>query len=224
MIKSYHRVQHTPSTAYTAYCIIPRSTVTSSQPFSSLGRPCCTQFSTFAQLRVNQWIKSPLPSHLPSELTTSRLTTSKYSSNLARWWPPSASSNLLKHGLQVQLQTRSIVASKCISKVALLQIPNSLHCGLQVHLQTRTIAASKCISKLARSRCPSASPNSLGHGLRVYPWVHLIVIFRHTSKLGKIECVFRIMRWCLSTPVSPTYILPLAESISVIPVSPNVYI
>jgi len=49
-----HRVQHTLSTAYTAYCIIPRSTVSHSQPFSSLCRTCCTQFCTFPQLQVNQ--------------------------------------------------------------------------------------------------------------------------------------------------------------------------
>jgi len=49
----------------------------------------------------------------------------------------------------------------------------------------------------------------------------------HSSRhqgLGKIECVFGIMRWCLSTPGSSKYILPVAESIAVIPVSPYVYI
>jgi len=39
------------------------------------------------------------------------------------------------------------------------------------------------------------------------------------QKLGKIECGFHIMRW-LSTPGSPRYILSVAESISILHVSP----
>jgi len=74
--------------------------------------------------------------------------------------PSCASPNSLKCGLQVYPQTRSIMASNCISKLAQSRPP--------VHLRTRSIAASKCISKLARSRPPSASPNSLDHGLQVY--------------------------------------------------------
>ena len=44
------------------------------------------------------------------------------------------------------------------------------------------------------------------------------------QELGKIECVFRIMRCCLSTAGSSKYILPVAESITVIPVKPYIYI
>jgi len=44
------------------------------------------------------------------------------------------------------------------------------------------------------------------------------------KELGKIKCALHIMRWCLSTPRSPRYIMPVAESISVIPVSPEDYI
>jgi len=152
---------------------------------------------------------------------------SKCISKLTRSRPLSAIPHSLDHGLQVHLQTLSIAASKCISKLTQSQPPSaspkSLDHGFQLHLQTRSIAASKCISKLAQSQPPSASSNSLNPGLRVYLWVHSIVIFRRTSNLGKIECVFRIMR-CLFTPGSPKYILPVAESISVIHVSPNVYI
>ena len=43
------------------------------------------------------------------------------------------------------------------------------------------------------------------------------------EELGKVERQFRIRR-CLSTPGSLKYILPVAESITVIPVSPYVYI
>jgi len=86
----------------------------------------------------------------PSRTTASRLTASKYSSNLARSRPPSASPNSLDDGLQ----SRSITASKCISKLARSQPPsvslNSHHYGLHVHLQTRSITASKYIFKERR--------------------------------------------------------------------------
>jgi len=80
---------------------------------------------------------------------------------------------------QVLLQSRSIIAYKCISKLAQSRppsaslssrsrpqsaSPNSLDYGLQV----RTITASNCISKLARSPPQSASPNSLDHALQVH--------------------------------------------------------
>ena len=82
--------------------------------------------------------------------------------------------------LQVLLQSRSIIACKCISKLARSWLPtasseftrsrppsaspNSLDYGLQVS----TILASKCISKLARLRPPSASLGSLYRSLQVY--------------------------------------------------------
>ena len=90
------------------------------------------------------------------------------------------------------LQSRSIIACKCISKLARSQpqraSPNSidhglqvhllssldlglqvhllssLDLGLQVHLQTRSITASKCFSRLARLR----SASSHDHGLQVH--------------------------------------------------------
>jgi len=160
----------TPSTAYPEHCIwhqalhhpkidclpLPAS-------LSSLGGADCTQLSTFPRLPVNQWIESQLPSHLPPDLPPPDRS------------PPSTPPISIDHGLQVHLQTRSITASKCISE---------LHDhGLQMHLQTRSIAASKCISEFSlitaskciseftRSRPPSASPNSLDHGLQVPLWV-----------------------------------------------------
>jgi len=153
---------------------------------------------------------------------------SKLMKHCTRSWPASVSPKLVNHSFQVHLQTHSkkvskrisefnliVAASKCISKVAWTQLPTaspkSLDRGFQIHLQTRSIAASKCISNLARSRPQSVSLSS---------W---IVIFRRTSKLGWIEYLFGIMR-CRSTPGSPIYTLPDAESISVIPLSPNIYI
>jgi len=113
----------------------------------------------------------------PSRTTASRLTASKYSSNLARLWPPSASPNSLDHSLQVRthmaskcispnsldhgLQVRTHMASKCISKLARLRPLSSHSHGLQsaylqtrtISLQVRTITASESISKFTRSRC-----------------------------------------------------------------------
>jgi len=57
---------------------------------------------------------------------------------------------------------------------------------LQVLLQSRSIIACyKCISKLARSRPPSASPNSLDHGLQVQLSVHSITASKCISKLAR---------------------------------------
>ena len=74
--------------------------------------------------------------------------------------------NSLNHGLQVPLQTRSIMASVGISTFAQSRTPsaslNSANLGLQVDLQTRTIAASKSIS------------NSLDNSLQAYLYTHLI--------------------------------------------------
>jgi len=162
---SIHPVQHTPNTAYTEYsmnrilhhpkidCLpLPAS-------LSSLGRPCCTQFTTFLQFRVNQWIESQLPSRLPTELyrlqidrpqvllQSPLIMASKCISTLARSHPPSVSLYSLNHNLQVHLQTRSITASMCITKLARL-LPRSSHDhGLQVNLHTHSITASKYIFK-----------------------------------------------------------------------------
>jgi len=111
-----------------------------------------------------------VPARCPSTAT-------KYLSNLAQSWPRSVSPISLNHSLQVHLQTRFIMAFKCISRLVLLRPASSHDHGLQVHisnlarsqpprvspdsldygLQGRTIMAPKCIS-----------PNSLDHGLQVY--------------------------------------------------------
>jgi len=87
------------------------------------------------------------------------------SCELTNWWIES------KHpaGLQVLFQPCSI--------------------GLQVHLQTRLITASTCISEFTRSWPPSASPNSLDHGLQV----RIIMASKRISKLG----------WSWSASASP---------------------
>jgi len=152
---------------------------------------------------------NPLDRGLKVYLQTRSITASKCISEFTPSRPPSASPNSLYHGLQVLLWVHSILASKSISKLDRSRppsaSPHSLDRGLQVYLQTRSITAwkfakswppsayphprsitaSKCISKYARLPPPSASPKSLDHGLGVYLWVHLIVIFRHSSNCSQ---------------------------------------
>jgi len=73
--------------------------------------------------------------------------------------------------LQVLLETRSMMASKCISKLTRSRppgvSPDLLDCSLQVPPHTHSITASKCTSRLAWLRPASASPNSLDPGLQM---------------------------------------------------------
>jgi hypothetical protein len=76
----------------------------------------------------------------------------------------------LDHRLQVNLQSRSITTSKCISRLARFWPACSHDHHLQVHLQTHSIMALKCTRsikacKLAQLCHTSASPNSLYYGL-----------------------------------------------------------
>jgi len=169
--RCYNRIQPTPSTAYTEYCIhwvLHTPSAASSQDWlspaasqlSSLGGPYWTQLTTFPRLRVNQWIASRLPSHLPPDLPPPDR-------------PPASTPPIsIHHGIQVHLQTRLITASKCIFEFTQsctpIASPNSLDQGLQVHLWVRSISASKCISELTRARRQSASLNSLDHGLQLH--------------------------------------------------------
>ena len=140
---SIHRVQHTLSTAYTDYSIhqVLHHPMIDCLPLpatlSSLGRPDCTQLSTFPRLQVNQWIESQLLSHLPPDLPPPDRR------------PPSTSPMSIDHGPQVHLQPHSIMASKWIFKRAQSRPP----CASLSY----TISAPKCNSKLAWSWPPSAS-------------------------------------------------------------------
>ena len=118
------------------------------------------------------WIESQHPVRRPS-------TVSMYSSKLAWSRPLSVSPNSLDYGLQVHLQTRSITAcnfarswppsaylqtrsikaSRGISKLARLRTS-------QVHLQTPSITISDCISQFTWSWPPSESPNTLNYCLQ----------------------------------------------------------
>jgi hypothetical protein len=106
------RVLHSPSTAYTEYCIhcvLPHSMIDCLPLPASLSyfsRPYCTKFFTFAHWWVHQWIVSQLVSRFPPELAPPD-------------WPPSSTHPVsLNHILQVYLQACSITVSKYISKLA----------------------------------------------------------------------------------------------------------
>jgi len=106
------------------------------------------------------------------------LTACKYSSHIARSWPPSASPYLLKLDHKVYLHPGSITASKCISELTQSRPRNTstylLDYGLQLHLSAHLILASKCISKLSSSWHPIASLSSLNHAHQVDLQTHMI--------------------------------------------------
>jgi len=176
MIMSWHRVQHTLSTASTQHCLsslhshnyelTPECQV-SFQRASLHDRPPSASSLWDMKSKVtlshshgceltNGWIESQHRMRRPS-------TASKYSSNLTQSRPASVYPNSHDYGLQF----RTITASKCISKLAQSQPPSVSPNSLDYGLQFRTITASKCISKLAPSQPPSVSPNSLDYGLQV---------------------------------------------------------
>jgi len=178
---TWHRVHHTPDTAFTEYSIPPRLCVfprfswllvdpwmqfhlwrTSSQDrLASASSPCRLKsnirlsYSPGCELRIS-WIESQLQARRPS-------TAPKSSSTLAQSRPPSASPNTQNYGFQVL----KITDSMCIS-------PHSLDCGLILHLHTHSITASKCISEFSRSRPLRASFSSLNLGVPLHLQTHSI--------------------------------------------------
>jgi len=160
MIPSWHGVQHTSSTAYTEYSI-----------HWVLHTPC----TAWSQDRLSP---TPQPiSHLSADhVVLSSLHLHNYEST-NEYSLSSRCTSLPNHRLQIDrllvlLQPRSIMASKCISKLARSQPPSVSLKPLDYSLHVRTITASMCISNLARSWPPSASLNSLEYGLSVQLEVH----------------------------------------------------
>jgi len=248
---SIHRVQHTLCTAYTVYSIhpvlYPPSTVSpqnclsyhhshhyeltaecsfsfrraflqdrpppASSPWEIIGK-VTSSYSHCCQW-TNWWIESRHPAGLLS-------TGSKYSSNLARPWPSSASLSytivaskcisklrsitaskcvweIHNLGPQVHLQTHSIKAPKFTPSWAPLGSPNSLNLGLQMHLCVHSIMASQSFCKLSWSRPPRVSLSSHNNRFQRYLWVHLIVIFRRTKNCSQVPPVaspaILVCRW-----------------------------
>ena len=133
-----------PSTAYIKYSIIPTATVSRSQPGSHLLADVVVLISRHSHKY-----------ELTNELTLSCHCTSMQIDRFL-----------------VLLQSRSIIACKCISKLGQSQAPSaslsSCNLSLPVHLQPRLITASKCFYEFAESWPASASPNSLNNGLPVH--------------------------------------------------------
>jgi len=133
---------------------------------------CSITASTFEQ----SWPPSTSLNSLDRGIQPYHQTCSIKASKLARSWPPSA-----------YLQTRSIMAIKCVSKPARLWPSNSLNRGLQVHISKFARSRPpKCLSNLARLQPPIASTNSLDHNLGVYLYVHSIMASKCISKYPRL--------------------------------------
>jgi hypothetical protein len=150
-----HRVQYPPSTASTQDCLSSRHSHDyklipewsfSFQPasFWELEDEITFSHSDYCQL-TNRWKECQHPACHPSTAT-------QFSSTCAPLQPACTSPNSLDYGIQ----TRSIMASKCISKFARSRPP------------------------------PSASPHSLDHRRGVNRWAYSIIIFKRTSNYSPV--------------------------------------
>jgi len=183
------------SAAYTAYCIIPRSTVSRSQPVSQLSTSFLYSILTIASYAMNRGSasvahasRSTASRFAASRLTASRLTafgsiaasstSSKYSSNLDRSCTPSVSSNSLNLDLGGHLYVHAITASKWIP-----QLTWSL--SHHVHLKTCSITASKYISEFTCAQSPSASPNTVDHSFHVHLQTATAVVWWYRDNGGR---------------------------------------
>jgi len=126
---------------------------------SACGVPHCQSTITRQLLRrashshrcefSNWWIESQHLGYL--RWSASRLTISKYSSNLTLLMPESASPRSVNHSLGEHPSIQLIMASQFISNVAPLlhptESPNSLDYSLGVDLHMHSITAYRCTSK-----------------------------------------------------------------------------
>jgi len=101
IIMSQHRVKYTPSTTYSKYCIIRRTTVSRSQPVSHLS----ADLIVLNSLHYNDY-----------QLTN------EYSLSCSRTSLPNC--RLQIDHLQVLIEFRSLMASKCLSKLARSRPPS----------------------------------------------------------------------------------------------------
>jgi len=149
--------------------------------------PSASPYSLHHSLQVNLWAtRSRPPNASPNSLDrgfqmhlwvqldigrqvhfqTCLITVSMSISEFTQSRSPSASPNSFDNGLQVHIKTRSITASKWISKLAQSWPQNSLDYRLQVHLHTPSITASECISGFTRSSFSGAPRIALNHRLQ----------------------------------------------------------
>jgi len=143
----------------------------------------------------------------------------------ARWWPPKS----LDYGLELHLWVHSISASKSMSKLARWR-PPSTSLSSHNHNVMKQWSSHGIEREFVRmSGYGSRSVRKGWEDMKGY-WavrneiecVDLWMLGKtaRNQALGKIAWGFRVMRWCLSSLVSPQCLLPIAQSISVIPVSP----
>jgi len=202
---------------------------------------------------ARSWPRSASPNTLNHSLQVYIQARSITASKFARSWPskcisqfalsqpPSVSPNSLSYGLQVW----TIISSKCMSKLAQPRPRTAslwtLDYGVVKRWRLKAGSPSSTLRRTSHGiprefvKKTSSGSRSVARGLddvKGFP-----AIMNHTNcvdqwklaksvwdqKLGKIACVFRIMR-CLSALGSSKYTLPVAESITVISVSPYVYI
>jgi len=198
MIRSYHWVQHTPSTVFTQDGLsslyshdykltlecrfsFQRAYLHNRLPPASSGgelRGNVTSSHSDKCEVTNRWIQSQLPAHFPSN-----------ASILTQSWPSHVSPNLPNDGLEAGI----IMASNRISKLAQTHLPSSPNHGRTVNIQPRLITVSKWVSELldlslemhfhsrsimastfAQSWPPSSCPHSLACGLQAHLSVHTI--------------------------------------------------
>jgi hypothetical protein len=141
------------------------------------------------------WARPPTASpnsiHYGRQIRT--IMTSQRIYQLARSRPQSLSVSSLHHGLPVYLRTRLITTSECISNLSPVYPPSLRDYCLKVNPQTCSITAFKFAQSwppdkshiLASSRSLSALRKTLDHRLRVYLWVHSIIIFRYHSNCSQ---------------------------------------
>jgi len=188
-ISPCHDQELTPSTAYTAYSIHrvkhTLSTASTQDCLSSFHSHHYEMTSECSfSFRCASIHDQPPSASSPWELK-GKVTLSQHfnSCEWTNWWNTvSAPAAPSIDRLQVLVQSRLVMPSKCISKLARSWPWISHYHGLQVHLQTRSITASKCISKLAQWQTPSVSPNLLEYGLQV-------------CTITTSQCISKLSRW-----------------------------
>jgi len=152
--------------------MIPRSTVSHSQPVSHLSADVLNSLHSHNSKLTNEQSLSCCRASLQIDrlkvLRSRSIMACKFISKLVRSQPPSASPDSIDHVLKVHLQPRSITASMLARSRPPIASPISLDHGLKVHLKTRSIMAPRGITKLGRSRPQSACLNCLDHGLKVH--------------------------------------------------------
>jgi len=176
---SMHQVQHTPSTAYTVY---------STHRVQHTPNIVCLPFI----LMITSWplnvaSTSSMPPytinrHHPAfnEKLNGKVTLShSHCCELPNWWIESqhsacCPSTTSKYSLDYSWPVLTIMASKCISKLARLRPPSLHDHVIEVHCETRSITASECISEFTQSSFPGAPRIALKHCRQPLPILYCV--------------------------------------------------